>query len=320
METPSLRDEYRRLRPLCISLKSEVVFMLRKSLKDSDLRIHSLSSRVKTLKSARAKLDRKGLPKLTAGQGGALARLDDMVGVRVVTLFRADLDPVTELVNGLFADCATDDKIADLETSATGYQSIHVTACLPDRFRGYRYDQIKGIRFEVQIRTIAMDAWATISHHLNYNTEDDVPTEQQGAFRDLADLFFVADTRFQALSDMREETLTQLSTEGQEDPGGLLNRPVTADALLAYLHSSELYQGRERADLEAVQSLAEQLRQAGYRRLADVDEAVRTGAPAFSQDDGARSSKFADVGRVRMSVLAIDSAFDAIVDGSWLGQ
>jgi putative GTP pyrophosphokinase len=311
MDSLSLQKTYERLKPLYVRLEDELRVMLA-SVPSSGLRIHSITSRVKDFVSASAKLERKGLLDDVESPKDVFMQINDMVGVRIVALFRNDLPAIIESVTKLFTECMIDDMVADYETSSTGYQSIHVTACLPHTFSGYRYDDIKSLRFEIQVRTIAMDAWASISHHLNYKTENDVPAEQRRSFRALSGLFYVADTEFQTLSNMREETLRELSSESKKSPESLLDRPVTADALMAYMHSSDLYIGRRHSNLEAVQSLAEQLREAGYERLTKVDEAVRRGTKEFEIQDRNRYKKFFDVGRVRVSVAAVDPIFEKI--------
>ena len=310
-----LRDAYDELLPLYLRLEEEVKLIVAAALTNSGKRAHSITSRVKDFKSASTKAEDNGLLDAAEFDASAFAHLEDMVGVRVVALFRADLAAITEAVVAEFDECVVEDKIADFETSTTGYQSIHVTACLPHDYRGHRYDSIKGIRFEIQIRTISMDAWANISHHLNYKTESDVPAEQRRSFRALAGLFYVADTEFQALSDMRQRTIQELTSESESKPEDLLGRPVTADALSAYMASSSLYKGRKSTNVEGVQNLAAQLREAGYKTLSEVDAAVRRGTNSFLRQDRSRKAgdKFTDVGRVRVSVAAADREYDALV-------
>lgn len=160
-----------------------------------------------------------------------------------------------------------------------------------------------------------MDAWANISHHLTYKTESDVPDEQRRSFRALAGLFYVADTEFQALSDMRLRTIQELTSESESEPENLLARSLTADALSAYMASSPLYEGRKNTRLEGVQDLASQLRMAGYQTIGEVDDAVQRGEKSFLSQDAQRAEndKFTDVGRIRVSVSAVDKAYEGLV-------
>jgi putative GTP pyrophosphokinase len=315
VDSSALRDWYDELLPLYLRLEEEVRVIVAAALKRSGKGSHSITSRVKGFKSASTKLENRGLLDCNESDAAVFIHLEDMVGVRVVALFRDDLSAISDALIAEFDDCLVEDKIADFETSTTGYQSIHLTACLPHDYRGHRYDGIKGIRFEIQIRTIAMDAWASISHHLNYKTESDVPAEQRRSFRALAGLFYVADTEFQALSDMRQRTIEELTSESETKPEDLLGRPVTADTLSVYMASSPLYTGREKTRGEDVADLAAQLREAGYETLAQVDDAVKRGENSFLEQDGPREvgQKFTDVGRVRVSVAAADPNYEALV-------
>jgi putative GTP pyrophosphokinase len=64
---------------------------------------------------------------------------------------------------------------------------------------GPRYDPLKHLRFEVQVRTIVMDAGAAVSHHLDYKGGTSVPSELRKDFYALSGLFYVADQHFEVL-------------------------------------------------------------------------------------------------------------------------
>ncbi len=56
-------------------------------------------------------------------------------------------------------------------------------------YKGPRYDTIVGMPFEIQVRTILMDAWANVSHYLAYKSDIDVPINLQRDFYALGGLF-----------------------------------------------------------------------------------------------------------------------------------
>jgi len=57
-------------------------------------------------------------------------------------------------------------------------------------------EEIKKIPFEIQVRTIAQDAWAAISHYLDYKKKSVIPDQLKRDFHALSGLFYVADTHF----------------------------------------------------------------------------------------------------------------------------
>jgi putative GTP pyrophosphokinase len=83
--------------------------------------------------------------------------------------------------------------------------SVHHIVRFGSKHKGERYDNIKNIPFEIQVRTIAMDAWANISHYLDYKTEQDIPTELKRDFHALSGMFYVADKHFQLFFEQRSK-------------------------------------------------------------------------------------------------------------------
>jgi ppGpp synthetase/RelA/SpoT-type nucleotidyltranferase len=68
---------------------------------------------------------------------------------------------------------------------------------LPDNYTGPRYEDLKGLKAEIQIRTIAMDAWSNVSHYLEYKTPEAAPSSLRKDFYALSALFYLADTHFE---------------------------------------------------------------------------------------------------------------------------
>jgi len=95
------------------------------------------------------------------------------VGLRVVCLFLSDIERVAKVVKESFEVLEEDNKIEGREISSFGYMSFHFTVQMKRSFSGPRYDAIASIPFEIQVRTIAMDAWATTSHYLDYKSDVD---------------------------------------------------------------------------------------------------------------------------------------------------
>ncbi len=157
MTIDALESNYARLR-------EEVEYSLRSRI-PKDIKLHSLTSRVKSLASLEEKAERKGY-------SSPLEQTPDVVGIRAVVLFMPDIATVAEIVASIFNVVDTSDTIvgsADLSTF--GYMSQHFEAYIPKTVTGPRYDELGDIRFEVQVRTLLMDAWANVSQFLGYKDE-----------------------------------------------------------------------------------------------------------------------------------------------------
>ena len=62
-------------------------------------------------------------------------------------------------------------------------------------------DNNKKFLFEIQIRTITQDAWASISHYLDYKNEISIADELKKDFYALSGLFYIADTQFNKIQE-----------------------------------------------------------------------------------------------------------------------
>src|SRR5205823_10264394 len=110
--------------------------------------------------------------------------------------------------------------------------SVHYVAKIPERYKGPRYNSISTLKFEIQIRTIAMHSWAVISHYLDYKGDWDVPAHLKRALNALSGLFYIADEQFEHFYAAREESrLTAVA--------GLANNEtdteINLDTVVAYI-------------------------------------------------------------------------------------
>ncbi len=119
-----------------------------------------IRSRIKGADSMKAKLAKNGFDTSAAT---ALAKTSDAVGMRVVTHFIGDVYAILDCIRE--SDCWEVVKVKDYIAAPkpNGYRSLHVIVELP--FDG---GDICAIRAEIQLRTIAMDCWASLEHQLKY--------------------------------------------------------------------------------------------------------------------------------------------------------
>ena len=140
-------DRYERL---C----TEVEFAIETGLRRDGIEAHTVSGRVKTPESFLEKVGRRRYE-------APFDEMPDLVGVRIVVRFLSDLPKVSELVRKLFDVQSEDDRVHGGADTTFGYMSIHYVAALAPGTTGPRYDDLKDLHFEIQVRTIVMDARAT---------------------------------------------------------------------------------------------------------------------------------------------------------------
>jgi putative GTP pyrophosphokinase len=305
IDVPTLTAEYQARTPLYEHLEGEALYILKSALVQSNIKFHSITSRLKELDSFLDKAQRKELK-------NPLDEIHDVVGLRVVCLLLSDIERIGSLVRASFAILGEDDKVEGTEVSSFGYMSVHFIAEMKSEFVGPRYDRIADMAFEIQVRTIAMDAWANVSHYLEYKSDEDVPSELRRDFYALSGLFYVADKHFEMFYGSKkqsQETMAQFFEAGT--PEANAQQEINLDSLSAYLQAKFPY--RSHADSARVSQLVSELISTGYHTIADVDEIVETAAYAFARFEKENpimpDGKFADTGAVRISAAIVNENY-----------
>lgn len=116
---------------------------------DAGREIHVVAARAKTLDSLRSKLRRKGY-------SNPRDQITDLIGVRVITYYRDDVDPVVSLLKlALRIDQKNStDKRKMLDLRSFGYRSVHLIAYLDPTKMQHLAESFRGRRFEIQVRSL----------------------------------------------------------------------------------------------------------------------------------------------------------------------
>ena len=156
--------------------------------------ISTITSRIKEPMSILEKLQRKGL---AITLDNMVNRLYDIAGIRVTCPFVSDVYHVSHML--LQQDDITLLEVKDYikNPKENGYRSLHIIV----KVGVYFSDQKREIPVEIQIRTIAMDFWASLEHQLHYKNDADVPDSIR------RELFRVAETIAMTDREMEEIAL-----------------------------------------------------------------------------------------------------------------
>jgi putative GTP pyrophosphokinase len=132
--------------------------------------ITSISARLKSSASIGEKLEKKGLAFTVEN---IEKNLYDVAGIRVVCSYVDDIYLLAEALAKQDDITVMKEKDYIKSPKPNGYRSYHMIVSVPVFFS----DQTKDIPVEVQIRTIAMDFWASLEHQLKYKQE--IPNQQE---------------------------------------------------------------------------------------------------------------------------------------------
>jgi putative GTP pyrophosphokinase len=163
-------------------------------LKTNNLRVHSVTSRVKTKQSISDKI--KKAAEYTYQE---LNDIHDICGIRIITYYPDEVDAVAGIIQREFnIDYSSSvDKRTILDPDRFGYLSLHYIAKLStERLSLTEYSRFQKCKTEIQIRSILQHTWAEIEHDLGYKTKLAVPRHIRRRFSQLAGLLELADDTF----------------------------------------------------------------------------------------------------------------------------
>ena len=132
--------------------------------------VEHIKSRLKSLESAKKKLIRRGY-KVNVFE--LIRHVHDMLGIRIISSFVSDVYDMVKIIKSSkqFIVKSESDYISNPKES--GYTSYHLNVLVPIHL-GERTEYIEA---EIQIRTVAMDCWASLDHKLRYKLPKEIPDE-----------------------------------------------------------------------------------------------------------------------------------------------
>lgn len=152
--------------------------------------IHHIESRLKTPSSIFNKLQRDHMPLTIEAM---CEHLNDIAGVRVICNYIDDARRIAEML--ISQDDITLIRKKDYisHPKENGYRSLHLVLAIPIYLSGGR----RNVRVEVQIRTIAMDLWASLEHHLHYKHNEMLSSELTDRLKQCAETLEEIDSEMQ---------------------------------------------------------------------------------------------------------------------------
>lgn len=163
--------------------------------------IEHIKTRVKSPESIMKKMEKKGLG-LT--YNNMINYINDIAGIRIICSFLPDIYRIVEMF-----EKSDDLKILEKKDyiekpKQSGYSSYHLIVLVPVSFSNGTVD----VKVEIQIRTIAMDFWASLEHKIKYKYENGVPKNISKELIACSKMINKLDTR---MSKLGEETMKQLT-------------------------------------------------------------------------------------------------------------
>ena len=157
--------------------------------------IEQVSGRVKSVSSILEKMQRKHIPLERMEE-----EVEDIAGIRIICQFEEDIETVASLIQNRSDMTIKSEKNYLKHVKQSGYRSLHLIIY-------YTVETLNGprkLQAEIQIRTMAMDFWATIEHSLQYKYKGDMPPHVAERLTNAADAIILLD---QEMSSVRDEIM-----------------------------------------------------------------------------------------------------------------
>lgn len=156
--------------------------------------IEHIKARIKTPESIVKKLKRYGIESTIDNM---VEYVNDIAGVRIICSFTSDIFRLADMISQ-----QKDIKIVSVKDYITnpkpsGYRSYHLIAAVPVYFS----DCIKHVKVEIQIRTVAMDFWASLEHKIHYKFEGNAPEHIRTELVECSKMVASLDDRMLALNE-----------------------------------------------------------------------------------------------------------------------
>ena len=167
--------------------------------------IEHIKARIKTPESIVKKLKRDGRESTIDNM---VKYINDIAGIRIICSFTSDIYRIADMI------CEQKDiqvvAVKDYITfpKASGYKSYHMIVTVPV----YLSDRTVDTKVEIQIRTVAMDFWASLEHKIHYKFEGNAPEHIKEQLVECAQMVSALDARMMSLN----EEIQHIEQESEE--------------------------------------------------------------------------------------------------------
>lgn len=156
--------------------------------------IEHIKARIKSSESIVKKLRRYGYESTIENM---ITYVNDIAGIRIICSFTSDIYRIADMVAN-----QKDIKVLSIKDyitypKASGYKSYHMILSVPV----YLSDRIEETKVEMQIRTVAMDFWASLEHKMHYKFEGDAPQHIKDELVECAHMVSDLDARMLSLNE-----------------------------------------------------------------------------------------------------------------------
>jgi putative GTP pyrophosphokinase len=191
-------------------------------LKEEFIHIHDYNpiehynSRLKSTESILKKLNRK---KLSFSMESIRENIKDIAGIRIVCPFITDVYKISQMIEKQIDIELVECKDYIQNPKPNGYQSLHLIVKIPV----FMSDRVEMVFVELQIRTIAMDFWASLEHKIYYKYDKEIPESIKISLKDAA---FAASELDYKMENINNEVVNLKKREDRDEELSIFNETL----------------------------------------------------------------------------------------------
>ncbi len=167
--------------------------------------IEYVKSRIKAPESIVKKLKRQGLSDSIENM---VQYINDIAGLRIVCSFTSDIYAIADMIGRQNDITVISIKDYIKNPKPSGYRSYHMIVSVPI----FLSDKVVNTKVEIQIRTIAMDFWASLEHKIQYKFDGNVPEQISTDLWECSDIVNMLDNKMLSLNDAVMQTKIEQDT------------------------------------------------------------------------------------------------------------
>ena len=171
--------------------------------------IEHIKTRIKKPESIVKKLKKNGYESTIENM---VRYVNDIAGIRVICSFTSDIYRIAEMIINQNDIKVLSVKDYIISPKPSGYKSYHLIVTVPI----FLSDRIVDAKVEIQIRTVAMDFWASLEHKIHYKFEGNAPEHIKNELVECANMVSELDAKMLSLNE-EIQAFAEKSQEEQKD-------------------------------------------------------------------------------------------------------
>lgn len=166
-----------------------------KSYLKNKIKYNKISGRIKHFPNFYEKIERKQYSE-------PFGQMEDICGIRIICYYQSDLEIISKIIQDEYKILKSVDKSDLLQFDEFGYRSLHfIVQIRDDKLKISRYKNLENLKAEIQVRTVLMDAHASIEHELTYKKGLYIPYKYRRKLSQLSAILETVEDEFQYLKE-----------------------------------------------------------------------------------------------------------------------